>query len=81
VADIVNTAPLSAELQADLTLLCGCIAGAAPAERIEGWLAGVGFVDVRVTPKPESRELVKSWAPGRNLEDHVVSAVVEARKP
>ena len=81
VADIVNTEPLSAELQADLTLLCGCIAGAAPAERIEGWLAGVGFVDVRVTPKPESRELVKSWAPGRKLEDHVVSAVVEARKP
>jgi len=81
VADIINTAPLSAELQADPTLLCGCIAGAAPAERIEGWLAGVGFVDVRVTPKPESRALVRSWAPGRSLEDHVVSAMVEARKP
>jgi SAM-dependent methyltransferase len=81
VADIVNTAPLSAELRADPTLLCGCIAGAAPAERIEGWLRGVGFVDVRVTPKPESRELVKSWAPGHNIEDHVVSAMVEARKP
>ena len=81
VADIVNTAPLSAELRADPTLLCGCIAGAAPAERIEGWLAGAGFVDVRVTPKPESRDLVRSWAPGRNLEDHVVSAMVEARKP
>jgi SAM-dependent methyltransferase len=81
VTDIINTAPLSAELQADPTLLCGCVAGAAPAERIEGWLAGVGFVDVRVTPKPESRELVRSWAPGRSLEDHVVSAMVEARKP
>jgi SAM-dependent methyltransferase len=81
VADIINTAPLSAELQADPTLLCGCIAGAAPAERIEGWLAGVGFVDVRVTPKPESRALVRSWAPGRSLEDHVVSAMVEARRP
>jgi SAM-dependent methyltransferase len=81
VADIVNTAPLSAELQADPTLLCGCIAGAAPAERIERWLSGVGFVDVRVTPKPESRALVRSWAPGRKLEDHVVSAMVEARKP
>jgi ubiquinone/menaquinone biosynthesis C-methylase UbiE len=81
VADIVNTAPLSAELQADPTLLCGCIAGAAPAERIEGWLRSVGFADVRVTRKSESRELVKSWAPGRNIEDHVVSAMVEARKP
>jgi len=81
VTDIINTAPLSAELQADPTLLCGCVAGAAPAERIEGWLAGVGFVDVRVTPKPESRELIETWAPGRDIENHFVSAMVEARKP
>ncbi len=81
VSDIVNTAPLSAELQSDPALLCGCIAGAAPAERVESWLTAAGFVDVRVTPKPESRELIKTWAPGRNIEDHIVSAMVEARKP
>jgi SAM-dependent methyltransferase len=81
VSDIINTAPLSAELQSDPALLCGCVAGAAPADRIENWLAAAGFVDVRVTPKPESRELIKTWAPGRNLENHIVSAMVEARKP
>ena len=81
ISDIVNTAPLSSELQADPALLCGCIAGAAPAERIEDWLARAGFVDVRVTPKPESRELIKTWAPGRGIENYVVSAIVEARKP
>jgi SAM-dependent methyltransferase len=81
VSDIINTAPLSAELQSDPALLCGCIAGAAPAERVEGWLASLGFVGVRVTPKPESSELIKTWAPGRNIEDHIVSALVEARKP
>jgi arsenite methyltransferase len=81
VSDIINTAPLSAELRSDPALLCGCVAGAAPAKRVEGWLAGVGFVDVRITPKPESRELIKTWAPGRNLENHIVSAMVEARKP
>jgi SAM-dependent methyltransferase len=81
VSDIINTAPLSAELQSDPALLCGCVAGAAPAKRLEGWLAGVGFVDVRITPKPESGELIKTWAPGRNLENHIVSAMVEARKP
>jgi hypothetical protein len=43
--------------------LCGCIAGAAPVVRIETWLAQAGFTDVRVTPKPESRELVASWRP------------------
>jgi len=81
VSDIINTAPLSAELQADPALLCGCIAGAAPAERVESWLRIAGFVDIRITPKPESRELIKTWAPGRNIENHIVSAMVEARKP
>ena len=59
----------------------GCIAGAAPVERIETWLAQAGFTDVRVTPKPESRELVASWAPGRGIENFVASATIEARKP
>jgi SAM-dependent methyltransferase len=81
VSDIINTTPLSVELHSDPALLCGCVAGAAPAERVESWLAGVGFVDVRIIPKPESRELIKNWAPGRNLENHIVSAMVEARKP
>jgi SAM-dependent methyltransferase len=81
VSDIINTAPLSAELQSDPALLCGCVAGAAPADRVENWLTAAGFVDVRVIAKPESRELIKTWAPGRNLENHIVSAMVEARKP
>jgi ubiquinone/menaquinone biosynthesis C-methylase UbiE len=81
VSDIINTAPLPPELQADPALLCGCVAGAAPAERIESWLASVGFVDVRVTPKPESRALIATWARDRNIENHIISAIVEARKP
>ena len=81
ISDVVNTAPLPPELKADPTLLCGCVAGAAPVEQIETWLAQAGFVDVRVTPKPESRELVASWAPGRCIENFVASATIEARKP
>jgi hypothetical protein len=34
-----------------------------------------------VTPNPESRALVESWAPGRNLGSHIASAMIEARKP
>jgi SAM-dependent methyltransferase len=81
VSDIVSTAPLPPELQSDPALLCGCVAGAAPADSVEGWLAAAGFVDVRVTPRPESRELIQTWAPGRGIENHIVSATVEARKP
>ncbi len=81
ISDVVNTTPLSPELQADTALLCGCIAGAAPIERIETWLAQAGFINVRVAPRPESRELVATWAPGRGIENFVASATVEARKP
>ena len=81
ISDVINAAPLPTDLQADTTLLCGCIAGAAPAIQIETWLTAAGFTDIRVTAKPESRELIKNWLPGRRLEDYVVSAIVEGRKP
>ena len=81
VSDIVNTAPLPADLQADPSFICGCVAGAASADRVEAWLREAGFTDVRITVKPESRELIQTWAPGRGIEDFVVSAIVEARKP
>jgi arsenite methyltransferase len=81
ISDVVNTTPLSAELASDGALLCGCIAGAAPVEHVTAWLTEAGFIEVRVTPKPESRELIATWAPGRGIENYVVSAIVEARKP
>lgn len=81
VSDIVNTAPLPPDLQSDPALLCACVAGAAPAKSVEDWLAAAGFVEVRVTARPESRELIQSWAPGRGVENHIVAALVTARKP
>jgi SAM-dependent methyltransferase len=81
ISDVVNTAPLPPDLQADPTLICGCVVGAASVERIEGWLAEAGLVDIRVTAKPESRDLIKTWAPGRHVEDYVMSGIIEARKP
>jgi len=81
ISDIVNRAPLPPELTADPTLLCSCIAGAAPAEQVEAWLSEAGFVDVRVAVKPESRELIETWASEHRIENYVVSASIEARKP
>jgi arsenite methyltransferase len=45
------------------------------------WLREAGFVDIRVTPKAESRDLISTWAPGSGIEEFVVSAIVEGRKP
>ena len=81
VSDVVNTAPLAAELATDRELICGCVAGAAPADQIEAWLRTAGFGQIKVTTKPESRDLIAGWALGRGIEDCVVSALIEARKP
>jgi len=50
-------------------------------QQTETWLTEAGFVDIRVTPKAESRELISTWAPGSGIEEFVVSAMVEGRKP
>jgi arsenite methyltransferase len=81
ISDVVNTKPLTPDLAADRALVCGCVAGAAPVLEIESWLQAAGFRDVRVTVKPESRDMVANWAPGRGIEDFVASAIIEARKP
>ena len=81
ISDVVNIAPLSAALQTDPDMLCGCISGAAPADRITDWLKAAGFEAARVSVKPESRALIASWAPGSGIEDCVASAFIEARKP
>lgn len=81
VSDVLNIAPLPDDLRSDPVLLCGCVAGAISAERTETLLREAGFVDVVIAVKPESRETVASWAPGRGIENCVASAMVEARKP
>jgi SAM-dependent methyltransferase len=81
IADVVATADLPKELADDVAALTGCVAGAARVEAIEGWLRAIGFVDVRVTTKEESRAVVAEWFPGRGLEQFVVSANIEGFKP
>src|SRR3954454_10682429 len=78
VSDVLNIAPLPEDLRADPALLCGCIAGAISSERTETLLREAGFVEVTIAVKPESRETVASWAPGRGIEKCVASATVEA---
>ena len=79
IADVVNVAPLPPEMASDATLLCTCLAGAATTCQIEAWLQAAGFIDISITIKPGSRELVESWAPGRGIGDYVASATIEAR--
>lgn len=81
VSDIVATAELPDEIRDDLALHAGCMAGASLISDLEIMLRESGFSAIRIQPKEESREFIKTWAPGTKIEEYVVSATIEAVKP
>lgn len=80
VSDVVATAPFPEEVQQDLALRAGCVAGASLLDDIEGMLHDAGFVDIRIQPKDESRTFIRQWVPGTNIAEYLVSATIEAVK-
>jgi len=81
ISDIVLTAELPAEMLAEVALYTGCVAGAAQVADLVAMLAGAGFNTIRIAPKDASREYIQHWAPGRNIENYIASANIEAVKP
>jgi arsenite methyltransferase len=81
ISDVVATAELPPAMKADPKLHSGCMAGASLIDDLNAMIRAAGFRDVRIAPKDESRELIRDWAPGRGVEDYVVSATIEAVKP
>ncbi|OXS57382.1 arsenite S-adenosylmethyltransferase [Cohnella sp. CIP 111063] len=80
VSDIVTTAELPAEIKDDLDSLASCISGASTIEEVKEMLRKSGFVDISVEPKDESREFIKDWVPGANINEYIQSAVIKAIK-
>lgn len=81
ISDVVATAPLPEEVQSDLRLLSACISGAANLDTLQAILADAGFTKVLIKPVEESREFIREWEPGSQLEDFVLSASIQAEKP
>jgi arsenite methyltransferase len=81
ISDVVASIELPQEIRDDLQLYSGCMAGASHISELEQILADSGFTDIRIAPKDESKEFIKDWAPGRGVEEFVVSASIEAVKP
>lgn len=79
-SDVVATAQLPEEIKQDLSLVASCIGGAEYVEDIKSMLENAGFKNIRMVPKDNSREIIKSWVPGRNVEDFVASYIIEALK-
>ena len=65
----------------DPQLIAGCMGNASLIEDLGQMMADAGFSDIRITPKDESREFIRDWAPDHNVTDYVVSASIEAIKP
>ncbi len=80
ISDVVAVKPLPPAVRSNSDALCGCIAGAATVADLERILAAVGFTDIQVQVKEESRAFIQDWFPGRGLEEYVRSAAVTARK-
>lgn len=80
ISDIVATAKLPEEIQQDLKMMAGCIAGAEFIDNIYRMMQDVGFVDIKLTPKDNSREILNSWIPEKNIEDYVASYMIEGIK-
>lgn len=81
ISDVVATAELPDALAQDAHLHSACIAGAVQIDALKAMLAAAGFTDIRIEPKDASRAFIRDWAPGRGVEDYVVSATIEAVKP
>ena len=80
VSDIVSSIELPDEIRNDLSLYSGCMAGASSIDELNTLLTNAGFSDIRIEPKDKSREFIKDWAPGKGIENYVVSANIEAVK-
>jgi len=80
ISDIVALADMPEHLQQQAALLAGCVAGAERVERLETMLHEIGFDDVCIEVRPQSREVIRQWFPGSGAEDYVASASIRAVK-
>jgi SAM-dependent methyltransferase len=81
VSDVVALGEIPEALRQDWAFYTGCVTGASGVDELRKMLRDVGFADIRITRKSDSREIVGQWFPGRKLEDYVASAAIEAVKP
>lgn len=80
ISDVVATAEMPENIKQDLSMMAGCISGAAYFGDIESMLKNAGFSHIKMYPKDNSSQILKTWAPDKNIQDFVASFIIEARK-
>ncbi len=81
ISDVVASTELPEDMKQDLSLYSGCMAGASLISDLQSILEDSGFEKINIAPKDDSKDFIKDWAPGRGVEDYVLSATIEAVKP
>jgi SAM-dependent methyltransferase len=80
ITDMVSTAPLPDEMKKDLALYVGCVSGAAQINELESMLEETGFTHIRIQPLDKNKPLIREWISGRDIQNYLVSASIEAIK-
>lgn len=80
ISDVVATAELPKSVRNNLDLYTGCIGGAAYVGELRMMIERVGFQNIEITAKDESKDFIRKWVPGGSIEDYVVSASITAVK-
>lgn len=80
ISDVVATAEMPEEIKTNIALHSSCIAGASTIQDLKTILAQVGFKEIQIQAKDESREFIKNWVPNSKLEEYILSATIEAVK-
>ena len=81
ISDVVATAEIPEAMRQQAALLTGCVAGAERVDTIEAQLREVGFENISIAVKPESKQFLRHWFPDSGAEHYVAAATIEARKP
>lgn len=80
ISDVILAITLPIDMKQNIALYSGCITGASPIEELKANLQEAGFKNIKITPKDESKEFIKEWAPGHQVEEYIVSAIIQAEK-
>ena len=67
-------------IKSDISMMAGCIAGAEYVENVRAMLNSSGFKDIKLEPNDNSKEIVSSWIPDKNIVAFVASYIIEAVK-
>ncbi|HOV69085.1 MAG TPA: arsenite methyltransferase [Clostridia bacterium] len=80
ISDVVATARIPDDIKSNLLMVACCVGGAEYIDDVKQMLKDAGFINIRLTPKENSRKIIKSWNFGNNIENYVASFMIEAVK-